>query len=102
MSETKHTPGPWKWKGEPGRSHLSAREHEEYEGVLGYADFEGMWPSTHRNEEDAANMRLIAAAPDLLEALKSWIERECHGEHCGDTLHDVACAAIAKAEGRDA
>jgi hypothetical protein len=45
--------------------------------------------------------RLIAAAPDLLEALKKALnESGCDGDLCAHRWHDVARSAIAKAEGR--
>ena len=52
--------------------------------------------------EQKANARLIAAAPDLLDALKLMLA-ECFDEERDDaTIHAVAQAraAIAKAEGR--
>jgi hypothetical protein len=57
--------------------------------------------TTNANEKDA---RLIAAAPDMLEALKFLVEmrsdpiRFCG---CSGARYDVALAAIAKAEGRE-
>jgi hypothetical protein len=47
--------------------------------------------------ETQANARLIAAAPDLLEALRAMLEDDDHGEACSK-----ARAAIAKATGEDA
>ena len=91
---SKHTPGPW---------HL---EEREYAGV--------MWDAIVRNHENdpvasvgmagytkatgQANARLIAAAPEMLEALKATVVNV-------DTLRftlpsiDRVLAAIAKAEG---
>lgn len=63
MSEKeKHTPGPWVW-GEDF-SGLGSANGE----VLTYLDYEGMWLSYGINRQ--ANARLIAAAPELLEALE--------------------------------
>lgn len=50
--------------------------------------------------ERAANARLIAAAPDLLAALKAAIEPGSHTPETWDACHAAAVAAIAKAEGR--
>jgi hypothetical protein len=50
-------------------------------------------------DEMAANARLIAAAPELLSALRPLVERVIENGGHGD-LVDTALAAIAKAEGR--
>lgn len=57
------------------------------------------WPHVHNVEEMWANARLIAAAPELLEALKGLLEVT---EENYDNRHEVEAAlhAIAKAEGR--
>lgn len=52
-----------------------------------------------------ANARLIAAAPELLEALKRIVDRGLEAGDCGDHCSNAcmycwARAAIAKAEGR--
>ena len=52
---TKHTPGPWQW--------LDS-------GLWGEHDFIYTDP---KNAEFAANAALIAAAPELLEALEAWL-----------------------------
>ena len=61
-----HTPGPWAWLGEPGRSALNAAVGK----VLDYAGYEGMWPGAYDGERDAANLRLIQKAPELLTILR--------------------------------
>lgn len=51
---------------------------------------------------DETNARLIAAAPDLLKALKNyvaWLEPVEHGNVTMAELHEAAKAAIAKATG---
>jgi hypothetical protein len=57
------------------------------------------------DEQDAANARLIASAPDLLEALERLARRECSSwcaPSCGE--HTASCkaarAAIRKARGQ--
>ncbi len=52
----------------------------------------------HRGKSDA-NARLFAAAPDLLEALKSAVRMQPRDDSCDPWVSD-ARAAIAKAEGR--
>ena len=61
MNQFKHTPGPWKW-----RPFYEGLDGANEQPVLNYAPFEGLWLS-EMNEE--ANARLIAAAPDMLDAL---------------------------------
>jgi len=64
---TKHTPGPWKIIRLDNEVYINPdRESGEYALI---ARING----THRRDSQEANARLIAAAPELLEALK-----ECH------------------------
>jgi hypothetical protein len=107
QTQTKHTPGPW------------GLDDGEIYGKLS-SDFHGTGmiariPCEYRQGgimtcEDEANAALIAAAPELLEALKEvykWgerakDERQQHGPVLRDYLMqaaDTARAAIAKAEG---
>ena len=93
MSETKFTPGPWKW-GADYRGLYSANVP-----VLDYIEFEGMWVAYSSNHD--ANAALISAAPDLyaaLEALVAWSELEDVGRRLTD-LQSTARAALAKARG---
>jgi len=59
-------------------------------------------------DQSRANGRLIAAAPELLEALKDLIENPAYRVMIGgnpnatDKLYSRCLRAIAKAEGRDA
>jgi len=73
MGEVKHTPGPWDW--------VEDRANGGFSGLVGPDGLEVLFPNT-RNEGDTgaawfedfpseANARLIAASPDLLEALKA-------------------------------
>lgn len=95
MSEYKHTPGPW--KAEKSNNCIAI-----VSGDYGY----GVAKTYGTGKEDTLNARLIAAAPELLEALKlcipelkEWMRN--HGEDIG-TLDVIkkAQAAIAKAEGK--
>lgn len=100
-----HTPGPWNvtnshdWTGMEG----VAFGIDDAAGMDGERDYHLATVVHGDPDELVANARLIAAAPDLLEALKglvAWAE-EYGGErphrHCGCT-YCVARAAIAKAE----
>lgn len=104
MSETKHTPGPWMLaEAVTGRHAITnmrriRSKNEELEHgaiceVYGVAD----------GSVAHANARLIAAAPELLEALKLMLagtQKDC-GKVCmpGDNAVRSAFAAIAKATG---
>ncbi|EPN9529357.1 hypothetical protein ACT5AM_004098 [Cronobacter malonaticus] len=75
----KYSPGPWKWEGK-------ALCNEK--NIVGG----GGW------DFSAANKRIIAAAPDLLEALNSIMELQTRGYVVlGDKCTEMASAAIAKA-----
>jgi hypothetical protein len=104
---TKHTPGPWK-----------AQMREGYVGqweVVSTCETE-WWIADAAPYNEQANARLIAAAPELLEALVWMVENdetyegdEPIREHNGRTWNEMnaywieglnrARAAIAKAEG---
>lgn len=57
MSEVKHTPGPW----EVSKGFHKNRIADSDDAAIGYA--------LGSNDEAEANARLIAAAPEMLEAL---------------------------------
>lgn len=78
---TKHTPGPWRVDGRK----ITSDKH----GLIATVD---EWSP----EVDAADSALIAAAPDLLEALKE-IEA-LSGPTTAGRARKIARAAIAKAE----
>lgn len=89
-NETKHTPGPWTATGHDGGMCVVV---------------ESKWGSVAKalpvgcEVQEAANARLIAAAPELLEALEEIAEQlELEGPSCSDILA-AARAAIAKARG---
>lgn len=103
MSEAKHTPGPWAVFQANGAAPIyvqaSPRKERRFDVAL-LADGD--------NPTLLANARLIAAVPDLYEALRA-IEDHCSGksgskgvEHAaeGQRIRERARAAIAKAEGR--
>jgi hypothetical protein len=90
MSEGKHTPGPWSLDQSSQISCVSAFD------VNG--EFIGIAYMTLPNHE--ANARLIAAAPDLLAALKQFEAFYPMGINLDlDDAFRAARAAIAKAEG---
>jgi hypothetical protein len=87
-----HTPGPW----ETGRNMHGF--DSTYSGPTIYSADHLMIAETlggMPDEQVAANARLIAAAPDLLSALREIAAFDPH-----PTAQAVALRAIAKAEGR--
>lgn len=97
----KHTPGPWAL-GQPGA--------EQFEGVLVPDGKRVIWApdgmevalARDRGGETRANARLVAAAPELLEALRELLDRLYDPTPCAwkaSAHYSAARAAIAKAEG---
>lgn len=77
---TKHLPGPWMILGTP----VSPIPPEMFPVLIGVEDEEGGLPimAVHNINGDYGDARLIAAAPDLLEACKTfveWLDREESG-----------------------
>ena len=92
---SKHTPGPWEIKRhfDSCYRYISAPEHIALAQVVWCVEEE------ERSPVCEANAHLIAAAPELLEALQNLLKVH-EGE--GGTQHhagDMARAAIAKAKG---
>lgn len=96
MTAAKHTPGPWSVSEEwDGTSIKAGQFHVTH--TIQSCGF-------HSEEEDKAvtqaNARLIAAAPELLEALRALAEEAFANMRGGrQDLIDDARAAIAKATG---
>jgi hypothetical protein len=105
-----HTPGPWAYDGDSQEVYGTAEKYGSgwIARVVGNDSDGRPFP----DEERLANARLIAAAPELLAALKMWMELEttCDGRrpcYCDDpeiSQHGkcyacVATDAIARAEG---
>jgi len=93
MTTAKHTPGPWvkRWQGG--------------EWLIGHRSRDGLvaaCPPVHPVDDAEANARLIAVAPELLEAAKVLMTYLLGAiEHDADNLIGQLQAAIAKAEGRE-
>ena len=88
---SKHTPGPWDMdEGDYGIYQIETSD--QIAEVF----------SHHPDEELKANARLIAAAPDLLEVLKQFMDSRApdYAEAAHPGAYSRAIAAIAKAEGR--
>lgn len=111
----KHTPGPWKvttcmdyWV-EP----VNSDPAKQFVGIAHCGDIN--WPDYEKMQPEwEANARLIAASPDLLEALKELHAMYAHtwdrvdgalvmidrGVTRFEKAHEAASAAIARAEGK--
>ena len=117
-----HTPGPWvvvngtdvfSALGAPRNDGIKADQNDGWQVAdcgVGVTFVEGL-SRTLKPSEQRANAHLIAAAPDLLEALKGLLSRAVLGAmDTEDVLRDygnlgmshirAAQAAIAKAEGK--
>jgi hypothetical protein len=99
-----HTPGPWKWVNPYGNEyklvHFNGEEfpngEPRYIKIIDDGSAGGEYsPSIDVHGPDA---HLIAAAPDMLKALKS-AEKWLDGWASADPYVDVIREAIAKAEG---
>lgn len=89
-----HTQGPWSYI---GNGDVVAKS-DKYCG--GEKDIASVFLTV--NDEDEANARLIAAAPDLLAALNTWLAQYSAEEYedCPEVVQTRA--AIAKATGGEA
>jgi hypothetical protein len=89
---SKHTPGPWHYfETEDGRCRV-----KPLNGKYIVAECSAMEPQC---EEQGSNARLIAAAPDLLEALRRLLDSGDVRDAAEKGALAAARAAIAKAEG---
>lgn len=107
-AHTPHTPGPWHCVS-IGTSHLIAQaSDEDFRFAIAKVFEQTYHPSgiESNRDEARANARLIAAAPELLAALREMLAEldgriAPHGYIYRDTGGMIlARAAIAKAEGR--
>jgi len=90
-----HTPGPWEIiRTKDGKVFISSTSARR--GICEVTD----WKDSPWQEETDANSRLIAAAPDLLKALKTVV-RQMEGRHpVGHDAFLAAQRAVIKAEER--
>lgn len=90
----KHTPGPWRWYDDTDE----AGKNNRHEIVAVGKTVARIYATKGAEAEDAANARLIAAAPDLLVTLE-LIRQRCNTTVYGaeGDIWQMATAAIAKA-----
>ena len=98
---SKHTPGPWAWYG----PNMLCGGERQSDCVLKSADDGkpyglGTPLIEHHFDGDTAkaNARLIAAAPDLLDALRMVLD-DPNAFDGRPRTYEIVCKAIAKAEG---
>ena len=93
---SKHTPGPWTMSRPMGTGHLEGREPWFWVSADRTLHLQvAACPDGYVAGENEANARLIAAAPDLLEALTDLLGWQTLAP---DDVVAAARAAIAKAE----
>jgi hypothetical protein len=98
MGEVRHTPGSW-------AVHPSKARVDAFVGGAPLPVCELLWPTDQRSEaETEANAHLIAAAPEMYEALKEANEALHRSDVMNLALDPIyrtrIMKAIAKAEGR--
>lgn len=87
---TKHTPGPWSWSRDTMENRCDITLHSEATGYsILYCCVKPREP----------NARLMAAAPDLLEALELAHATLCGANMNKKIVEQKVMAAIAKAKG---
>lgn len=107
MSNTKHTPGPWKI-GTVGDAteHTASITSEDGKTFIGMVEMHSFEDDETTTPEQEANAVLIASAPDTLDTIRAILEwTECRDgdartdENIIGTIGQMARAAIAKATG---
>ncbi|HID7507793.1 TPA: hypothetical protein ACXHW4_001616 [Enterobacter hormaechei] len=108
MKEFKGTPGKWSFShGSASDDSVACIEINSSESLHEVAYLQSTPSSIGKYEQTSfdktiANAHLIAAAPDLLEALQSIIELQTRGYVVlGDKYTDMTRAAISKALGEE-
>ena len=104
-TEAKHTPGPWHIIERTG--HVSKSHEQTFDIMSGPNGSPHEWDMVC-DKAAGANARLIAAAPELLEACKAVSEAHAYIQRTGSGETRALCeavdllrAAVAKAEGRE-
>ena len=85
---------PWKTAHSYDRAYIRTIKDAQGEHIAHVCDLDDAI------SEATANARLMAAAPDLLAALREYVERhEAECDPAGLPEYELACAAIARATG---
>lgn len=104
MSEAKHNPGPWEAvKIKEGLFHIHYGRGERHNPVpLAILDHHRDGYEPVRTITTPANAHLIAAAPEMLEALKEFVRRVEAGKIRSRHTYAKFKEIIRKAEGKEA
>ncbi len=94
-----HTPGPWRHEPDNINTYLNPEFPDAYCGAIMGDDNMVVAVVIDDETPGAANARLIAAAPELLEALDGALAQATFEKHAFRPWQDQARAAIAKATG---
>lgn len=97
MSAAKHTVGPWAIQYE---TDITGIENDPANGCVGLVDVAHVYMRTVPCRTEA-NARLIAAAPDMIDALRQWANAEATADEI--ELQNARASrdeAIAKATGQ--
>ncbi len=99
MSECKFTPGPWKWDGPVPEEFTDEFFAEQAPWLVREGDYpvSGQVLTGEICCRNQANLSLIAAAPEMYEALKRVMENKWEP----DKYHMAVIEAIRKAEGKN-
>lgn len=99
MTERKWTKGEWKSYQYEGVTHWPGIEAGSTSIVVWGREWENEGVQGESLDEANANANLIAAAPDLYEALEALVLNLEEGDFISTTRIDAAIAALAKARG---
>lgn len=95
----KHTKGKWAWRWQNGNPIVSTNTEKGFEKLIAEIEY-----NMSIDQEAQANAHLIAAAPELLEALERFLESSACTNDCAPD--DMTCdtnfarAVINKAKGK--
>jgi len=104
MSETKHTPGPWvarEQMSKEGRSLGWIVEHDN--GRIGWSSYATAEPNDGEGPPfpvSAANARMIAASPEMAEAIEQALDDMQDGHSVCEQAKQMLRDALAKATGQ--
>lgn len=105
MLNGKSTPGPWEWKQSRGNNIYEHKVFTQHRVIAELDSADAISPDNHIEAKTIkANARLIAAAPELLEALRMVVDvfnlDRYKKDSGGGKCYIKAQTAIAKAEGK--